>query len=172
MPSRALVALGLALAMSLACAWLPIGPRAIGDCPGPLVATEEIPGNFLVQHRLRAVAEDVDFPLRSVLQKQQGEIVFIGSSALGAKLFTVRQTGRQTEVEALPAAVLPIAPLNLLRDLHRVMFAAEAGGDGNGLEPRAVVERSDGGGSKRALVRHPACGYTLEVEELHRQALP
>jgi hypothetical protein len=158
----------LACCALASCAWLPIAPRAIGHSPGPLGPTEEIEGEFVVQHRLRVVADDVDFPLQSVLQKRQNEIVFIGLGALGEKLFSVKQQGVETQVDSLPAAVLPIPPLNLLRDLHRVLFL-EAPRSGAGAQ--TIVEVSERNGRAQALLRHAACDYSLEVEELERRAL-
>jgi len=148
------------------CAWLPIAPRAIGRCPGPLVSTRDIEGSFVLQHRLRVRAEGVDFPLQTVLQKQDEELVFIGMSPLGAKLFTLKQHETDTEVDALPAAVLPIPPLNLLSDLHRLLYPEKT------KESDAQVEVLRHAGGAHALVRHERCGYTLEVETLGARSLP
>ncbi len=162
----------LAFGTVASCAWLPIAPRAIGRCPGPLVPSDEITGNFVLEHRLRVIAEGVDFPLQSVLQKQHDELVFIGLSPLGAKLFTVRQQGRETKVEALPAAVLPIPPLNLLRDMHRVLFLGASAPSESVAGTQTVVEFSQRDGRTHAIVRHAACAYTLEVDLVERRSLP
>jgi len=160
-----LVALG---ALGAACAWTPLGPRAIERCRGTLVPTEAIAGDFLLQHRLRVLATDLDFPFQTVLQKQNDELVFIGVNALGSKLFTVTQRGTETEVDALPAALLPISPLNLLRDMQRVLFLRTPSSAAAGV----FVEESMIDGRERWTVRHPRCGYTLEVEAIAERTLP
>ena len=112
------------LAWLLSCAMLPVGPRSIPDCEGPLASTDTIEGDFVLRHRLRVIAEGISFPLETITQKRADELVLVGIHPFGARLFTLIQRGSETEVDALPPAVLPIPPLNLLRDLHRVLFLA------------------------------------------------
>ena len=164
---RALALLLLLFALP-SCAWLPFAPRAIGNCPGPLVSTDDLDGRFLLQHRLRVIAEGIDFPFQSVLQNDGKELVFIGVNALGAKLFTVRQQGLRTEVEALPAAALPVPPLNLLRDMHRLLFLEDA--PEGGADPR--IESSQQGDAVTIRIEHARCAYTLELEAIAERPLP
>jgi hypothetical protein len=140
----------LALA-ACACSWQSISPHAISNCPGNLRSTDEIDGDFVLRLRVRVVAVKVDFPFQLVVQKKDRELVLIGLSPLGAKLFTAVQTGLDTRVDALPGAVLPIPPLNVLRDLHRFRFP----------EPSAPI--GEGGSGELENAR---CGYTIRFETL------
>jgi hypothetical protein len=188
------------LACSISCAWLPFGTRAIPDCEGPIASTDAIEGDFILQQRLRVRTDDLDFPLRVVLQKRDGELALIGINPFGAKLFTLVQRGMETEVDALPPAALAVPPLNLLRDLHRVLFLSApppASGEGESvgaLAAEEIVELWSGGaivsreflsegrapvrlefsreeGRQRVLLQNPHCGYRLELHSISAQTL-
>jgi hypothetical protein len=103
--------------------------REVPDCPGALVSTAAIPGDFLLRERVRVTANGSSWSLQLITQKRADELVMIGFDPLGVKLFTLTQRGTATTVDALPAPVLEVPPLNLLRDLHRIRFM--------GLEPAA-----------------------------------
>jgi len=94
----------------------------VRDCPGELVPTQEIEGEFLLRQHLRVTVGDRSFGFELALQKRGDELVLVGLHALGAKLFTVRQIGSDVVVEAYPAPALDVAPENVLRDIHRVNF--------------------------------------------------
>ena len=114
----------LLLAAGLACAHLPGAPRAIPECPGPLRATSELGPDRHVELHMRVQADDVDSVLRLALEIRDDELVLVGIDPLGAVLFELRQRGVEVEAEALPAALLPVPPENVLRDVHRVRFLA------------------------------------------------
>jgi hypothetical protein len=125
-----------------ACRGLPLArPAALPECPGPLRATGEIEGDFLLRARIRLAAGAIDAPLQLAVEKRGDVLVLVGFDPFGAKLFTVRQRGRETEVEALPAPVLPVPPRNVLRDLHRVRFLGLARPDAPDAE---LTEVRDG----------------------------
>jgi hypothetical protein len=198
-PGRLQVA-WLTLLTASSCAYLPVGPREIRNCPGPLVPTQEIEGDFAIQQRWRVIAGEIDFPLQGLLEKRGDELVLIGLNAFGAKLFTLVQRGTDVEVQAAPPAILPVPPLNLLRDLHRMLFlAAEAPPTGNGEVTRlrppdrifeswrdgqlqrrdflrdrgASVRLEFSGEAKRPHVRltNPGCGYRIEIDTISEQPL-
>ena len=112
---------GLA-ALGLGCRhWLGL-PAALPDCPGELVATEELPGEFLWRESVRVRGPGVDAALELAVQRRGQELALVGLSPLGARLFSVTQRGLTTAVDAPVARALEGPPLNLLRDLHRVRF--------------------------------------------------
>lgn len=119
--SRRLLAIPL-LAVFTACQHLPWNARAVRDCPGELVPTQEIEGEFLLRQHLRVTAGDRSFHFELALQKRGDELVLVGLHALGAKLFTIRQIGSDVVVEAHPSPALDVPPENVLRDIHRVNF--------------------------------------------------
>lgn len=116
----------------------PLRGRALPDCPGPLVATDAIAGDFLVRQRVRVTARDESWVLQLVAQKRGDELTLLGFHPLGAKLFTLQQRGERITVEAAPPPLLEIPPRNLLRDFHRERFfaVAAAGADGAFEEQR------------------------------------
>jgi hypothetical protein len=123
----------LVLLTTNACRHLPFAPRAQHECPGAIRSTHEIEGDLRLDLSVRVRSENVDTALRLAAEKRGDRLVLVGLSPLGAVLFSIRQTGTDTEVEALPAALLDVPPKNFLRDLHRVYFlAASAPLAGNG----------------------------------------
>jgi len=145
------------LGLATACSCLPFASRSIPDCPGAIRSTDEIPGDFAIRERVTVRSEDGDFPFELIVQKKRRELVLVGLSPMGAKLFTVVQTGTETEVDALPGAVLPIPPLNVLRDLHRLQL----------LAPEVALSEPD-----PAPFHHADCGYSIRFETLSAERLP
>lgn len=124
------------------CLHLPGRARAIPDCPGEWVSTQAIAGDFLLRQRLIVTRGDGVFALQLVAQKRGDELLLLGLHPFGAKLFTLRQRGLETSVDAVPAPALEVPPLNVLRDLHRARFLglASAGADGSFEERRDGTE--------------------------------
>jgi len=151
-----LIAGSILFGFATACGWLPFAPRAIPDCPGEIRSTEKIPGDFTIRERVTVRTEDADFPFELIVQKKGRELVLVGLSPIGAKLFTLVQTGIETDVDALPGAALPIPPLNVLRDLHRFRFAVS--------DPPAVD-------ADPAVFHHAGCGYSIRFETLSVEPL-
>lgn len=131
------------------CLNLPGRARAVPDCPGEWVSTRAIAGDFLLRQSLVVTRGDRVFALHLVAQKRGDELLLLGLHPFGARLFTLRQLGLETSVDAAPASVLDVPPLNVLRDLHRARFLglASAGSDGtfeehrDGTEIRELRER-------------------------------
>ncbi len=119
----------------------PFRSRAVSDCPGPLVATDAIIGDFLVRQSVRITTGEGHWSLQLVVQKRGDELTLLGFHPLGAKLFTLQQRGDRIVVDAAPPPLLEIPPRNLLRDLHRERFLAVAatGADGAFRERRGDV---------------------------------
>lgn len=151
-----LLATAILLSFASACSGFPQAPRSIEDCPAEIRSTDEIPGDFTIRHRVTVSAEDLDFPFELIVQKKGRELVLVGLSPFGTKLFTVIQTGIETDVDALPRAVLPIPPLNVLRDLHRLRFPV----------PNAPITDLD-----RAVFDNAGCRYSIRFETLSKEPL-
>lgn len=120
----------------------PLRGRSLSDCPGSLVATDAIAGDFLVRQRVLITAGNESWSLQLVAQKRGDELTLLGFHPLGAKLFTLQQRGDRIAVDAAPPPLLEIPPRNLLRDFHRVRFfaIADVGADGAFQERRGGVE--------------------------------
>ncbi len=155
-PGRgALVAAALAL-LGGGCA-LPLAvwraPR-IADCPGPVVAADALPGgDFLLREQVRITGEGVDLGLALVAERRGGRLVVVGFNAFGAKALTVVQEGQALEAESHLGRALPVAPANVMRDLHAARFA-------------------EGADAARVEVRRPGCGYAAVFVRTERQSLP
>ena len=139
-----LVALLVASTLAAGCRQLPppLRARALRDCPGPLVATDAIAGDFLVRQRVLVTAGGTSWPLQLVAQKRGDVLTLLGFHPLGVKLFTLQQRGLRVTVDAAPAPLLEIPPRNLLRDFHRERFfvVADAGAEGTFRERRGDTE--------------------------------
>jgi hypothetical protein len=124
------------------CAHLPGRGRAVPDCPGEFAPTGAIAGDFLVRQRLLVSHGGAVFALHLVAQKRGDELLLLGLHPFGAKLFTLRQRGVETSIEAVPAPALEVPPLNVLRDFHRARFLGLAGADPDGVsrEERGETE--------------------------------
>jgi len=153
---RSIVATAL-LGSTAACSWLPFASRSIPDCPGVIRSTDEIPGDFSIRERVMVESARGNFPFELIVQKKRRELVLIGLSPMGAKLFSIVQAGTETDVDALPGAVLPIPPLNVLRDLHRLRFS----------EPNTEMSRFGSASFDRE-----GCGYSIRFETLSVERLP
>ncbi len=99
-------------------------PPRIPDCPGFLVPTGEIPGDFVVSQRMRVTSGSVNAGLDLAVQKSGDELVVVGFTILGAKAFVLTQRGTRVEVRDLLGRASPLPPRNVLRDIHRIEFAA------------------------------------------------
>jgi hypothetical protein len=154
-PIRSAIVSSLLL-LATACSWLPFASRSIPDCPGEIRSTEEIPGDFSLREQVTIWEGASEFPFELIAQKKGRELVLIGLSPIGAKLFTLVQIGDDTEVDALPAAALPISPLNVLRDMHRLQR----------LDSRTSNESLDADIHQRT-----GCGYSIRFERMSEEPL-
>jgi hypothetical protein len=154
-PARLLpAALQLAvIAAALACAHASGRARAVPECPGELASTQALAGDFLVRQRMLVTRGDRVFALHLVAQKRGDELLLLGLHPFGAKLFTLRQRGLETSVEALPSPVLEVPPLNVLRDFHRA---------------RSVGLAKAGA---RVTIENDGCGYRAELTTLSEEPL-
>lgn len=168
-----------AVVAAAACQHWSAGQRDLAECPGALRPVDEFATDFRLDQRVRIRAARTDASLRLAVEKRGSRLVVIGLNALGAKLFTVIQTGGEVEIESLPAAVVPVPPLNILRDLHRVRFlATETPPDARGLAhalrdgTRITEQWSDGVLRRRTFARvagAPHGEVSVEFGELAKE---
>jgi hypothetical protein len=157
------------LAPLLGCASLGLGfARALPDsgreCAGALVATQQIEGEFLLRQRVRVQGEGLDWRLTLVAQKRGDTLLLIGLDAFGAKQFVLTQKGTDVVVDR-PRGRLPLPPIDLLRDLHRVRFLAAAAASEDGV---TLVRSGDG----EVTIEHAGCGYRATWVALEAAPLP
>jgi len=156
LPVMGCASLGLGLARVL-----PDGGR---ECPGRLLPTQQIEGEFRIRQRARVQGEGLDWRLGLVAQKRGDVLVLVGLDAFGAKLFTVTQHGIEVTVER-PRGRLPLPPIDLLRDLHRARFASEHAPP----EPGVTLERPS---RDEVTIEHERCGYRTRLVTFEDVPLP
>jgi hypothetical protein len=130
--------------------FLPL-PR-IADCPGSLVPTHELEGDWVIHERIRVRGAEVDEAYGLVVQKSGPRLVLIGLTPFGAKAFSLTQIGVEVWSESKLGPALPVPPENVLRDLHRAHFLAT---DDPAFEGRTLRRDADGS----VHVASAACGY-------------
>jgi hypothetical protein len=190
----------LLVGLAIACAHGPFG-RAIRDCPGPLVPSQELGAEFLARERYEIRSDERSVQLDVAIQNRDGELAVVGFDPVGPKLFQVVQRGTALEVEALPGRVLPVSPENVVRDIHRARFLGiemPPGGSGEVVAQRfgarisetwhggrLLARRIEPAGGGRAVmvefpaqaggvvaIRAPGCGYEASVTPVSERALP
>jgi hypothetical protein len=155
---RSVVALALAATALSACAHVPppalaplLLPR-LAECPGSLVPTQDLEGDWVIHERIRVRGDRVDEAYGLVVQKSGPRLVLIGLTPFGAKAFSVTQIGVEVWSESKLGPALPVPPENVLRDLHRAHFLAT---DDPAFEGRTVRRDADGS----VHVASAACAY-------------
>jgi hypothetical protein len=183
----------------MSCSFIGTGSRALAACPGALRPIDEIDGEFVLRQRLRIRTEELDFPMRLVVQKTADTLIAIGFNPMGAKLFSIQQRSEEPQVDALPQAVLPVSPLSVLRDLHRIRFlSASRPQAGEGRSSRSfdgthvddtwrsgtLIQREVTSPHQRlpvtldfepdasgVVVNNPGCGYVSEWTTLSEEVI-
>jgi hypothetical protein len=162
-----LALLGVALSGCATVRFLLWRPLSIARCPGTLVPTSEIPGEFTGQERLRVRSDDgsVDAGFTVAVEKKGDRIAVVGWNAFGAKAFSIVQQGTRTTSDRLLGPALPVPPENVLRDLHRARFQPrESASPGV-----TVIEQREPPGT--VVVHNERCGYTATFVPVGRPLL-
>ena len=143
-----------AAALLIGCAAFPFARTPhIADCPGPLLASAEIPGgDFRLRERVRFAGGGVDLGLELLAERRADRLVVIGWNAFGARVFSTVQRGTLVESDAPLGRALEISPENVLRDLHEARFFHPESGE-------------------RTSVHRPGCDYTATFVRIERRPL-
>jgi hypothetical protein len=97
--------------------------RNLGFDPNTgLVPSQQIEREQLMRQRLHFRFQEQEGSLQSVVQVSCGEVVVIGLSPLGTRLFTIRQSGLVVSVEPASNKDWPFPPERILLDVHRTFF--------------------------------------------------
>jgi hypothetical protein len=136
-------------------------PRAADEAaPAPLFASDEVPGDFLMQQRLRFRWDGREGELDAAVQSACGELTIILFTPFGTPGTVIRQRGREVEVEARQAGALPFAPERILVDVQRTYFVPLPGdAPPDGVHERRLagqrIEETWRGGRLVERVFHP-----------------
>jgi len=133
-------------------AFVPLPLPRLADCPGSLVPTHDLEGDWVIHERIRVRAGEIDEAYGLVVQKTGPRLVLIALTPFGATAFRLTQIGVEVWSESKLGPAVPVPPENVLRDLHRAHFLAT---DDPAFEGRSLQRNRDGS----ILVSAPACGY-------------
>jgi hypothetical protein len=97
-------------------------PAASLEAPGELVATAEIPGNFLMRQQIDYRYGEQSGSFEAVVQKHCDELTVIGLTPFGTRAFSIRQRGSEVSVESHLPGAWPFPPRYVLLDIHRSYF--------------------------------------------------
>lgn len=117
-----LVALAVAAALAACAARDPAAIPDPASGPTPLVATTEIPGEFLMQQRLRFRWRDAQGQVDAVVQQVCGEFTVLLLTPFGTPGVVIRQRGLDVSVQSKLADPLAFPPEYILRDVQRTYF--------------------------------------------------
>jgi hypothetical protein len=94
-------------------------PLEIDAIRSQLRPSHEIEADFSARQRLRFRFADRAGSLDAVLQVHCGEVVIVALTPFGTRLFSIRQRGRDVEVEPAADERWPVSPLRVLLDVQR-----------------------------------------------------
>jgi hypothetical protein len=84
--------------------------------------SEDVPGGFQMQQRLRFRFREQIRALDAVLQVYCDEVLVVGLTPLGTRLFSIRQRGLEIQVESELENDWPFSPERILLDVHRTFL--------------------------------------------------
>jgi hypothetical protein len=165
-------------------------PARLERCPGALLPSELVAGDFRSRMQIQISAQDVDTGYELVMQKRETQLILIGLTRFGARAFSVVQEGTRLQVESAFGAATVVPPENVMRDVHRALLlsagpavasgAVEGERDGetihdtwsDGVLTRRVLSSRDGNVEidfatpQRMLIHNRRCGYEATLVEL------
>ena len=117
----AAMAVAIAVAVVPACATMRPAPSADTSL-APLVSTTEIPGEFLMQQRLRFRWQQREGQADAVVQMVCGELTVLLLTPFGTPAVVIRQRDRHVEIESRVPGMWTFPPEYVLRDVQRTYF--------------------------------------------------
>jgi hypothetical protein len=88
----------------------------------PLLSSEDIPGNFLLQQQIRFSWNGREGQMDAAVQSACGELTIILLTPYGTPGTVIRQRGRRVDVTSPYAGKLPFEPARILLDVQRTHF--------------------------------------------------
>lgn len=87
-----------------------------------LVPADLLSPEISMRQRLRFIAGERDGEIDAVVQLTCGELVVVGLTPIGTRLFTIRQTGRDVDARLMLPGDWPFEPERVLLSLQRSML--------------------------------------------------
>ena len=120
--SACLVALALAGLGGCSAIAVSRSSHAISDCEGALLSTRYIHGNRRLHDRVRYSSGETSLGYDIITEVDDDGLRVIVLTTFGNKAMGLRQIGDGVEIANYMNSQLAVAPMNVLRDLHRVHF--------------------------------------------------
>lgn len=112
-----------ACALGMACAQGGSRSSPTGEAPPtPLLSSEDIPGDFLLQQQIRFQWNGREGQMDAAVQNACGELTIILLTPYGTPGTVIRQRGLRVDVTSRYAGELPFAPARILLDVQRTHF--------------------------------------------------
>jgi hypothetical protein len=130
-------AAAIASAAGVACAGAGAPPQSDAP-PAPLVASDEMPGDFLLRQQIRYRWPGGQGVLDAAVQSACGELHIVLLTPFGTAGTEIQQVGWDVVVRARHAGPLPFAPERILLDVQRTYLPAPADPPRDGARERRV----------------------------------
>ena len=168
-------------------------PGYRAGCPAEIASTKDLPNGLSLRARVRIRAGGHDVAFQAVAQKTSEELIVVGITPYGTRLFELRQRGRRLTVEPDAPEELRIVATYALDALYRAYWIeppgeatswdrngerisesrGEAGGRreyrrtgwGTGFRPVTIAYDDAAGfpGAQGAKIENPWCGYRATI---------
>jgi hypothetical protein len=137
------------------------------------IPSNEISEGRDLRARMRVSAGRREIGLEVVARETGGDLVVVGFTPYGVRLFTVRQEGREVSVEAAASRDVGPLPFFVMDALHRLYFAgaSSAPSDGVSIEYPGVSRAAESADAPVAI-RNSRCGYEAVVVTLEATPQP
>jgi hypothetical protein len=157
---------------SLACAG-PGASKHADRCEVAPIPSNEIPEGLDLRARMRIAAGSREIGLEVVGRESGGDLVVVGFTPYGVRLFTVRQEEREVSVEAAASRGVGPLPFFVMDALHRLYFAgaSRAPSDGVSIE-YPEVSGAAASADAPVTIRNSRCGYEAVVVTLEATPQP
>ena len=157
---------------SVACAG-PGASKHADRCEVAPIPSNEIPEGRDLRARMRVFAGNREIGLEVIARETGGDLVVVGFTPYGVRLFTVRQEGREVSVEAAAARDVGPLPFFVMDALHRLYFAGASSAPSDGVSIEyPEVSRAASSADVPVAIRNSRCGYEAVVVTLEATPQP
>ena len=128
------------IAIGVAACGTVLQPPAGRSLTLPLISTEEMAGHFLLRQRIDYRFRERAGTFEAVVQKQCNQLLVIGLTPLGTRVFTIRQEGLEVSTTMpLGDEVWPFPPGFVLLDIQRAYLLELAGKRSDGPHELSIA---------------------------------
>ncbi len=144
--------------------------------PMPLAPVSELGPDFVLHENINATFQDKSIAFKTVLEKKNDVLTLVAFTSFGTRAFVLQQTGITADVIE-SSTKLPVDPLYIFSDIHRVHFFKQGDDniqestDADGTLERTIQTQYCPAGlikilyfrNKNITIDHARAGYRLEI---------